>query len=189
VTGAEVDAFERCIAGGGVAVFPTDTVYGVGCRAGDEAALARVYSLKGRAPEKPSATMWFSVGAALHALGDMSPRTREAVQRLLPGPVLVVLPGGSGVRVPLLEGPLAPLSEARVAVVQTSANLSGEPAPRRLGEVPEAIRAAADLALDGGELPGTPSTVVDLRAYEGDGGWEVLREGAVSRAELAGRLG
>ena len=66
-------------------------------------------------------------------------------------------------------------------MLQTSANLSGGPDPRRLADVPASIREGADLVLDGGELPGVPSTVVDLGSYEEDGEWSVLREGAVTR--------
>ena len=172
--------FERCIRGGGIAVFPTDTLYGIGCRPDDEAAIERVYALKGRPPEKPSALMYFSLAAALAAHPELGPRTRAALERLLPGPVLAVLPGGQGVRVPALAGPPA---GARVAVLQTSANLSGGPDPRRLEDVPESIRAGADLVLDGGELPGVASTVVDLSRYE-DGEWAVLREGAMPPARL-----
>jgi L-threonylcarbamoyladenylate synthase len=164
-----------------VAVFPTDTLYGIGCRPDDEAAIERVYALKGRPRDKPSALMYFSVDAALDAHPELGPATRAAVERLLPGPVLVVLPGGYGVRVPALE---APPAGASVAVLQTSANVSGGPDPRRLADVPGSIRAGVDLVLDGGELPGVPSTVVDLSRYEEDGEWEVLREGAAPRAEL-----
>lgn len=128
--------------------------------------------------------MYFSLAEALAAHPDVGERTRSALERLLPGPVLVVLPGGEGVRVPALDGPPA---GARVAVLQTSANLSGGPDPRRLEDVPESIRAGADLVIDGGELPGVPSTVVDLSRYEG-GEWEVLREGAVPRAALESLL-
>ena len=177
ISAADVAAFEDCIAAGGVAVFPTDTLYGVGCRPDDEAAIARVYALKGRAPDKPSAVMYFSVDA----LPTVGPRTRAALKRLLPGPVLVVLPGGVGVRVP----DLPELAGVRVPVLQTSANLSGGPDPRRLADVPASIRDGVDLVLDGGELPGTPSTVVDLSRYEEDGEWSVLREGAVPCGELA----
>jgi L-threonylcarbamoyladenylate synthase len=73
-------------------------------------------------------------------------------------------------------------------VLQTSANVSGGPDPRRLADVPDSIREGADLVLDGGELPGVPSTVVDLTGYE-SGEWSVLREGALSRAELVRLLG
>jgi L-threonylcarbamoyladenylate synthase len=189
LTAEEVFEFERCIEGGRLAVFPTDTLYGIGCRPGDEAALARVYEAKGRDPQKPSAVMWFDLGSAFAALPDVGPHTRAALERLLPGPVLAVLPGGRGIRVPLLVGELAPLAAARVAVVQTSANLSGAYAPRRLDEVPARLRQAADVVLDGGELPGTPSTVVDLTHYEEEGRWEMLRAGAMDPTKLADLLG
>jgi L-threonylcarbamoyladenylate synthase len=142
-----------------------------------------VYDLKGRAPEKPSAEMYFSIDAAQSALSAVGPRTRTVLNRLLPGPVLVVLPG-RGIRVPRLEGPLEPLRAVRAAVFQTSANLTGGPEPRRLGDVPESLRTGADVLLDGGDLPGVASTVVDLRAFEEDGSWEVLREGALALPEL-----
>jgi L-threonylcarbamoyladenylate synthase len=172
--------FERVVRAGGVVVFPTDTLYGIGCRPDGEEAIERVYELKQRPREKPSAVMYFSLAAALDAHPDLGERTRGALEQLLPGPVLVLLPGGYGVRVPALTGPPA---GADVAVLQTSANLSGGPDPKRLSDVPESIRAGADLVIDGGELPGVASTVVDLIGYE-DGEWEVLREGVISRTRL-----
>lgn len=180
ISGADVAAFEECISSGGVAVFPTDTLYGIGCRPDDEGAVARVYELKGRPAEKPMAVMYFS----LAALPPVGPRTRAALEQLLPGPVLAVLPGGVGVRVPDMPA----LAGVSVPVLQTSANLSGGPNPRRLSDVPESIRAGADLVLDGGELPGIPSTVVDLARYEDHGEWKVLRDGAVPRERLTALL-
>ncbi len=181
ISEADVAAFEECIVAGGIAVFPTDTLYGVGCRPDDPAAVARVYELKGRPPEQPSAVMYFSVDG----LPPVGPRVRGALERLLPGPVLVVLPGGVGVRVP----DIAALASVTVPVLQTSANLSGGPDPRRLADVPAAMRDGADLVLDGGELPGTPSTVIDLGRYEEHGTWTILRDGAVSREQLVHLLG
>jgi L-threonylcarbamoyladenylate synthase len=162
-------------------VFPTDTLYGIGCHAGDDAAIRRVYELKGRPAEKRSAVMYFS----MDALPQTGPRVRAAVEKLLPGPVLVVLPGGMGVRVPDLPA----LAGVRVPVLQTSANLTGGPEPRRLSDVPASLRQGADLVVDGGELPGVASTVVDLSRYEESGEWTVLREGAVSSDRLAELLG
>jgi L-threonylcarbamoyladenylate synthase len=75
---------------------------------------------------------------------------------------------------------LPPLAGVRVPVLQSSANASGGADARRLEDVPEAIRAGADLVLDGGELPGTPSTVIDLRRYEETGDWTILRAGLVA---------
>jgi L-threonylcarbamoyladenylate synthase len=170
-------------------VFPTDTLYGLGCRAGDERVIARMYELKGRPRTKPSATMCFSIKAAADVLRELDPRTREAVSRLLPGAVLCVLPGGTGLRVPRLDGPLAPLAGVHGALVQTSANLAGGPDPARLVDVPERIRREADVVLDGGTLSGRPSTVVDLTRYEEADEWDILREGAVPAARIAELLG
>jgi tRNA (cmo5U34)-methyltransferase len=69
-------------------------------------------------------------------------------------------------------------------VLQSSANRAGGDDPRRVGEVPALLRAGADLVIDGGELPGTPSTVVDLRSFEGSGSWSIVREGAVGEASV-----
>ncbi|HEX3392212.1 MAG TPA: Sua5/YciO/YrdC/YwlC family protein, partial [Solirubrobacteraceae bacterium] len=92
-----------------------------------------------------------------------------------------------GLRVPLLEGPLAALARIQTPGLQSSANLSNEPAPRRLSDVPASLRDGADLVLDGGELPGTASTVIDLRGYERDGYLRIAREGPLGR-ETAERL-
>jgi L-threonylcarbamoyladenylate synthase len=180
--------FERCVAGGGVAVFPADTVYGLACDPDRREAAERMYALKGRRPDKPSAVMFFDLDAALATLPDLPEPTRAALARLLPGALTVLLPGGRGVRVPRLDGPLAPLRAVGRPVLQTSANLAGGPDPIRLDAVPERIRDGADLLLDGGELPGTPSTVVDLRGYAGTGAWSVVREGAVARDALVEAL-
>jgi L-threonylcarbamoyladenylate synthase len=191
----DVQEFERCIGRGGVAVFPADTVYGLACNPGSTGSVERMYTLKGRPVNQPSAVMFFQLDRALAAFSEIGSRTLGALGKLLPGAVTVVLPnpdgryalaGGTGVglRVPLLEGAAALLAEARVAVLQTSANPSGRPPAHRLGDVDAAIREGVDIVLDGGELSGTPSTVVDLTRFEQDGSWEVLREGAVSRSSL-----
>jgi L-threonylcarbamoyladenylate synthase len=184
IAAAEIAAFERCIAGGGIAVFPTDTLYGIGCAPHDEAARSRLYELKGRPRDKPSAVMFFSMEAAAPAVAGLGPRTVEAIEQLLPGPVLVVLPGNKGIRVPRLEG----FESVTVPVLQTSANLAGGAEARSLADVPEELRSGADLVLDGGELPGIASTVVDLSRYETDGSWKVLREGAVPVSALSSVL-
>ena len=174
------EAFEACIRAGGVAVFGADTVYGLACDPDDEAAIARVYELKGRARGKPAALMFFT----LDLLPELGPRTRALAERLLPGPVTLLVPdpdgdGTLGIRVPDLPA----LAGARVRVLQTSANYAGEPDARRLEDVPASIREGADLVLDAGVLPGTPSTVIDLRGFEA-GEWSIVREGALPRAAV-----
>jgi L-threonylcarbamoyladenylate synthase len=198
VTPEDVVAFERRVAAGGVALFPADTVYGLAADPDSPAAVERLYALKGRTPERPAAVMFFSLDGALRALPELGPRTRAAVERVLPGAVTLVLPNPArrhplacgpaperiGVRVPDLNGALEPLRAVTRPVLQSSANPSGGPDPRRLADVDPRLRAGVDVALDAGELPGTPSTVLDLTRYEAGGGYEVLREGAVDRAEL-----
>jgi L-threonylcarbamoyladenylate synthase len=188
---------------GGVALFPTDTVYGLATEPDSREGVERLYSLKGRRPDRPAAVMFFDLDLALATLPELGPRTRDAVGRLLPGPFTLIVSNPSrryplacgpeperlGLRVPALTGALAPLAAARWPVLQSSANLSGGPDPRRLAEVHEGIRSEVDLQIDGGELPGTASTVVDLTRYELASAYEVLRAGAVSAASVAERLG
>jgi L-threonylcarbamoyladenylate synthase len=190
-------ALERCIGGGGVAVFPADGLYGLACDPLDAGAIERIHRLKGRDDGKPSAVMYFSPLALRELVADLGPRTAAAVSALLPGPVTLVVANPEhryplacredrerlGLR--LLDGPLA---GAMCPVLQTSANRSGEPAPARFADVPESIVAGADLAIDGGALTGLPSTVVDIAAIEEDGGWTVLRQGALSEGDLASAL-
>ena len=192
-------ALERCLASGGVAVFPADTVYGLACDPLNARAVERLYGLKRRPLDKPSAVMFFGLTPALEALPELGERTGAAIHRLLPGALTLLLPNPGrrfplacgedaaslGIRVPRLEW-AATLDRS---ALQSSANLAGGPDPRRLEDVPESILAGVDLAIDGGELPGTSSTVVDLRSYEEAGAWSVVRLGVVSEDEVALTLG
>jgi L-threonylcarbamoyladenylate synthase len=199
VTPEDVATFERCIAVGGVALFPADTVYGLATEPESKEGVYRLYRLKGRSPNRPAAVMFFRLELALATLPELGGRTRTALERLLPGGVTVLLPnparrfplasgpdleGRLGVRVPRLDGPLAPLAGVAWPVLQSSANRSGAADTRRVEDVEETIRAGVDLILDAGELPGTPSTVVDLSSYEDDGSFAIVREGAVPRAAI-----
>lgn len=177
--------FERCVRAGGVAVFPSDTVYGLACDPHDAAAIERLYALKGRDRSKPAALMWFS----LESLPALTPRVGAAARALLPGPVTLLVPAAPGEVLGLRVPDVPLLRGVSVPVLQSSANRSGAADARRLEDVPPAIRAAADLVIDGGELPGVPSTVVDLTRYEDAGEWEVVRAGALPRAQLVAALG
>jgi L-threonylcarbamoyladenylate synthase len=203
VTPEEVATFERCVGVGGVALFPADTVYGLATEPDSEQGVRRLYALKRRPAEQPAAVMFFDLELALAALPELGGRTRDALERLLPGAITALVPNDArryplacgpeperlGIRVPELTGPLEPLRAARWPVLQSSANRSGGPDARRLDEVPREICAGVDLVLDGGDLPGTASTVVDLTRYESAGEHAIVREGAVPAAAVAEILG
>ncbi len=184
----------RCVAGGGVVVFPADTVYGLGCDPENAAAVRRLYELKGRSSGKPAALMWGELGAMLDVLDELGRRTRSAVGALLPGPVTVLVENPRG-RYPLAGGDLlglrVPIGGLDVdgPLLASSANLSGGPDASRLADVPQAIRDGADLVIDGGELPGVPSTVVDLSDHDASGAWRLLRVGGLSAQAVSERLG
>jgi L-threonylcarbamoyladenylate synthase len=197
--GAEAarEALERTISSGGVALFPADGLYGLACDPLNADAIARIHAIKGRDDGKPSAVMYLSPLTMRELVGSMGERTREAAGRLLPGPVTLVIanperryplacredPERLGVR--LIGGPLA---GAGCVLFQTSANRSGESAPGRFLDICPAVTGAVDLAIDGGRLPGTPSTVIDLTQLDEEGAWSVLREGALPREAVAAAL-
>ena len=196
--GAARFALERCVGQGGVAIFPADTLYGLACDPLNAEAVDRIQSIKGREEGKPCAVMYFSPLAMRELVSVLGERSRQALSALLPGPVTLVIanperryplaspedPQRLGVR--LIEGPLA---GAMTPVFQTSANRSGAPAPRGFDEIDEAVLSATDVAIDGGELIGAPSTVVDLSELDSGGRWAVLREGALPSGVIDRILG
>jgi tRNA (cmo5U34)-methyltransferase len=142
--------------------------------------------------------MFFDLEMALAALPELGERTRGSLERLLPAAVTLLLPNPKG-RFPLACGqdgatlgvrvPALPdLAAVKWPVLQSSANLAGGPEAVRLAEVPESIQRRADMVIDGGELPGLASTVVDLRRYEDWGEWEIVRPGAVSVDRVSAAL-
>lgn len=149
---------------GQAVILPTDTVYGLCALPEYEDVL---YELKARDRSKPVALL----AADIDALpGDLD---RAILERYFPGPYTLVFES-AGVRVPNLPPEAAAVVREVGVVAATSANLSGGPDPRRVEDIPEEIRAAVGAIVDAGELPGTPSTVIDLRGDEP----VVLRQGA-----------
>jgi L-threonylcarbamoyladenylate synthase len=190
--------FERVIMEGGVVLFPSDTVYGLACDPENPAAIERLYALKGRPAGKSAAVMFFDVHAGLHSFHEVGQRTHGALHALMPGKVTVLLTNPAH-RFPLAcrEDPetiglriisLPRLADVKLPVLQSSANPAGGADARRLDGIDPAIRDGADLVIDGGELPGTASTIIDLRFYEGSGAWSIVRAGAVEETQIAAAL-
>ncbi len=179
-------------------VMPFDTVYGLAADPHREEPTNRLYELKGRDQTAPSALVARDVDYLTECLPELQGRAATLARLLLPGPVTLVLPNPArrfrwltgtnpeaiGVRVPDFDGPGAEVLAGVGALVATSANHPGGPDPKRLDEVPEDIRRGAAALVDGGELPGSPSTVIDLTGEKP----RILREGALPAEEALRRL-
>ena len=180
-----IDRAVEAIRAGRPVILPTDTVYGLCTTASSAPAVEALYRLKGRAATQPTAILAGDVDALLESVPELPERV---VRALLPGPYTLVLPNPArrfawltgerpdtiGVRVPNLPADAAEVLRRAGPVVATSANLPGGSDPRRLEDVPRELRDAAAAEVDGGELPGVASTVVDFTGEEP----KVLREGA-----------
>jgi L-threonylcarbamoyladenylate synthase len=179
-------------------ILPTDTVYGLCADAYREAPVRRLYRLKGRGEMQPTALLAADVDVLLDALPELRGKAGKATRALLPGAYTLILPNPArrfrwltgerpdtiGIRVPELTGDAQAVLARVGAVAATSANLPGGPDPRRLDDVPDELRSGCAALLDGGELPGTPSTVLDLSGPEP----VVVREGVVPAAEALSRV-
>jgi L-threonylcarbamoyladenylate synthase len=186
-----VDEAIAAVRAGDPVVLPFDTVYGLAARP-DEESTRRLYALKGRAAEQPTALVAFDAQSLVESIPGLE------AELLLPGPFTLIVPNPErrlpwltgarpdtiGVRLPELTGVAADVLAAVRVVAATSANHPGGPDPASFDEVPEEIRTGAGAAVDGGDLLGIPSTVVDLTGPEP----QIVREGAVSAAETLRRL-
>jgi L-threonylcarbamoyladenylate synthase len=196
--GNEVEAAVGALRAGLPVVLPTDTVYGLCANANSEESVRRAYELKGREPLQPSALLAGDVDMLLECLPELRGRVGAILRALLPGPFTLVVPNPAGryrwltgeradtigVRVPELPAPADAVLSRAGLVMATSANLPAGPDPARLEDVPDRILEGCGAVLDAGELPGVPSTVIDLAGDEP----RVLRQGAVSEAEALRRV-
>ena len=190
---ADVERAVAAIRAGAPVILPTDTVYGLCAAPEDATAVARVYELKGRPEAMPIALVCPDVDTLLACVPELPELPARA---LLPGAFTLVVPNPGrrypwlnagetiGVRVPAVDGPARDVLAQVGAVAATSANRHGGPDPRRLEDVPREIREGCAAEIDSGELPGIPSTVIDLTGTEP----KILREGAVGAAEVRDRL-
>jgi L-threonylcarbamoyladenylate synthase len=197
MSGDAVDIVVAALRAGEAVILPTDTVYGLCASAEGPDATARLYALKGRDPAQPSALIAADLEMLLACIPELAGRPAAIAAALLPGPYTLVLPNPArrypwltgatpeaiGVRVPRLGADAARVLAEAGPVVATSANPPGGPDPARLDDVDPELRSRVAAALDGGELPGTPSTVIDFTGPEP----RVVREGAASAAEAIDR--
>ncbi len=190
-------AASEALRAGGVVVLPTDTVYGLAARPGDGDAVQAVYRAKGR-PEGMHLPVLAATLEQVHALGvAFTPAAVALARWWWPGPLTLAfgfdpaserpawLTGRDevAVRIPDHDFLRGLLARTGVLVV-TSANPHGAPTPRTAHDVAASLGPAVDLVVDGGSLRDVPSTLVNVRGAEP----VVEREGAISRAEVAGAV-
>jgi L-threonylcarbamoyladenylate synthase len=180
----------RVLESGGLIVYPTDTVYGLGCNPFNPDSVRRLFAVKRRplSMAVPVAVWGIDMSDRLTFVGG---EARALMRRFWPGPLTIVLrrrdtvpalvAGGGmdlGVRMPDHEVPLQVMKEADLPIVTTSANVHGEPSPSSAEELADRIIGEVDLVLDGGRtVGGVESTVVDLTVDPP----EILREGPIPR--------
>ncbi len=187
---AQIEEAARALMRGQLVAFPTETVYGIGCNADDERAMARLRQVKRRPPDKPFSIHLGRKEDVERYADHVPPIARKLMDRYWPGPLTIVFPGaggrGVGMRMPSNLIALELLRRTAVPVVAPSANRSGEPPATCAEEVAEALGDELDLILDGGRTRlQEASTVVRVS----DAGWEILREGSVTADMLRRTLG
>lgn len=190
----------RAAASGGLVVYPTDTLYGLGTNPLLGEALERLFRAKERPPERPVPVLGSSI-EALERIAAFTPEARRLAERFWPGPLTVILPvrpgaavprllhagtGRIGVRIPGHRVALVLIEEAGGLLTGTSANIHRRPPARTAAEALEQLDGRVDYVVDAGPAPlGKPSTVVDLSVEPP----RLVREGAVPREEIERALG
>ena len=187
----------RVLTGGGVILYPTDTIYGLGCRATDGEAVGRIYAMKGRPPSMPSLILVGSAAMVERFVAGIPPVARTLMDRFLPGPLTLLfrstgtVPGALtagtgriGIRFPAHEFCARLAERCDDAIVSTSANVSGMPPPAEPADIFRQFASSVDLVVNAGKLVSRPSTVADISG----GVLVVLREGVISGGILASAL-
>ncbi len=193
---AAVPRAAALLASGGVILYPTDTLYGLGADALSDEAVAKIYAIKGRDEKKPMHAIVADVAMAAR-YGEMNPLAQKLAEHFLPGPLTLILKKYEesntgiardidtfGIRIPDNDFCSALAQAFDRPFTTTSANVSGAIPARTIDEIVMQFGAEAsliDLAIDAGVLPSrTPSTIVDAS----DGTAKILREGAISVSDI-----
>jgi len=184
---------------GGLVVFPTETVYGLGANSLMEDAVSRIFEVKGRPVTLPLTYHLSSVAAAGPLIKNLSETGKKLMQSFLPGPITLVfeksdnvpdlITGGGrkvGIRVPSHPLALEFLRAVKVPLVATSANISGRPSSTTLAHIIKDLGDKVDLILDAGDSPlGIESTVLDVTTEPP----RLIRSGYITREEIARVIG
>jgi len=187
----------RVLDRGGVILYPTDTIYGLGCRASDEAAISRIYSMKVRPPTTPSLVLVGSVEMIGRFVAEIPPIAEKLMEKFWPGPLTLLFRASDGISPRLTAGTgkigirfpgqtfCARLSTScDDAVVSTSVNITGNPPGDDPADLFRQFGPWVDLVVDSGKLKSPPSTVADISG----GKLLIMREGAINTPDLEGAV-
>ena len=181
----ELSSAAEVLKSGGVVIFPTDTVYGIGCRCDDEKAVSRIYKIKGRPKDQPFPHLVSNI-EQVKKIADITPLAQELINRYWPGGLTIILPvrhpelvsGPSqkiGFRMPDHKETLSMIDAVGVPIVGTSANFHGEPSPKSYEELDPKLQDLVDFVVKGECKNGIESTVIDTTVDPP----KIIRQGAV----------
>ena len=179
---------------GGIVVFPTETVYGIGANIWDEVAVKRLYEVKQRPFSKPISLLVSSIDMINEVAKDITELEYALMKEFFPGPFTIILKKKDivpnivtanldtvGIRLPANEIALRLIKYAEFPIATTSSNISGKPSVTNLGDVMSEFEGKADCFIDGGPSEiGVASTIVQVI----DGKVHILREGSISKAQI-----
>ena len=192
-----IEEAARVIRDGGLVIFPTDTLYGLGANAFNQAAVERMFQVKRRGREKAVSVLVASFAEAESLTEEVPPPVLNLMSHFWPGPLTLLFKANDkvpailtanskkiGISIPDNKVALALIKASNTPLTGSSANLSGEPDPLRVEEVERELSGQVELIIDGGKLKsGKPSTVVDITSFK------VLREGSIGRERIEEILG
>lgn len=184
----------KVIKNGGIIIYPTDTIYGLGCDAVNRNAVDRIFEIKHRNPKNPALVLVHNISMLRELIEDISPKTKILMKRFWPGPLtmlfkarkgihplLVSNNGKIGIRIPKNNYCLKLMKICRTPIVSTSANISGEKQPTEISDLIKMFSQKVDLIIDAGDNTSLlPSTVIDASEDKPI----LIREGAVRFREI-----
>jgi len=183
----------RIIRRGGVILYPTDTIYGLGCNATDEQAIARIFKIKKRAEIKPMLVLVRNLTMLQDLVIDIPSLAHELAKRFWPGPLTMLFyaksnvgslftagSGKIGIRIPNNNFCLRLIKECRTPIVSTSANISGHPVSD-VHSLKQLFIDKVDGFVDAGNVQSVPSTIIDITGKS----LKIVREGSITVRELS----
>ncbi len=190
----DIEKISQVLLNGGVVALPTDTVYGLVCRADYTDTIKRIYQIKGREENKPLPVFVDGIEQVSGIVDEVSVKAKQLMQNLWPGALTLIFPchnplyqevtrntGKVGLRMPLSKLVLQLLEELRVPLASTSANISAQKSAVSAEEVEQVLGGKIDLLVDGGKTgSGVASTVVDVSVTP----IKILRIGEVSLEQI-----